>query len=106
MKNSSLLTPSRLREVLFLLLLSPFLINAAISNSNHPYPPYFKSQRLYLRGPPLPRLVKPHPQLMLEEIDPRYGVAKRLVPSGPNPLHNWIIKPLQLRTTCKIKHYL
>ncbi|KAK9074578.1 hypothetical protein SSX86_007176 [Deinandra increscens subsp. villosa] len=26
---------------------------------------------------------------MLEEIDPRYGVAKRLVPSGPNPLHNW-----------------
>ncbi|OAY59399.1 hypothetical protein MANES_01G029500v8 [Manihot esculenta] len=23
-----------------------------------------------------------------EEIDPRYGVEKRLVPSGPNPLHN------------------
>lgn len=23
------------------------------------------------------------------EIDPRYGVEKRLVPSGPNPLHNW-----------------
>ncbi|KAL1828847.1 hypothetical protein ACET3Z_007259 [Daucus carota] len=23
-----------------------------------------------------------------DEIDPRYGVAKRLVPSGPNPLHN------------------
>ncbi|KAF8715819.1 hypothetical protein HU200_026771 [Digitaria exilis] len=23
-----------------------------------------------------------------EEIDPRYGVAKRLVPTGPNPLHN------------------
>lgn len=22
------------------------------------------------------------------EIDPRYGVEKRLVPSGPNPLHN------------------
>ncbi|XP_018450077.1 CLAVATA3/ESR (CLE)-related protein 9-like [Raphanus sativus] len=22
------------------------------------------------------------------EIDPRYGVDKRLVPSGPNPLHN------------------
>ncbi|EER89676.2 hypothetical protein BDA96_10G163200 [Sorghum bicolor] len=23
-----------------------------------------------------------------EEIDVRYGVAKRLVPTGPNPLHN------------------
>ncbi|KAI3953766.1 hypothetical protein MKW98_017590 [Papaver atlanticum] len=23
-----------------------------------------------------------------DEIDPRYGVAKRLVPTGPNPLHN------------------
>ncbi|CAL4909053.1 unnamed protein product [Urochloa decumbens] len=23
-----------------------------------------------------------------EEIDARYGVAKRLVPTGPNPLHN------------------
>ncbi|KAI4373839.1 hypothetical protein MLD38_011911 [Melastoma candidum] len=22
------------------------------------------------------------------EVDPRYGVEKRLVPSGPNPLHN------------------
>lgn len=25
------------------------------------------------------------------EIDPRYGVEKRLVPSGPNPLHHWLI---------------
>ncbi|XP_031120431.1 CLAVATA3/ESR (CLE)-related protein 12 [Ipomoea triloba] len=23
-----------------------------------------------------------------DEIDPRYGVEKRLVPSGPNPLHH------------------
>ncbi|KAJ4826847.1 hypothetical protein Tsubulata_046397 [Turnera subulata] len=23
-----------------------------------------------------------------DEIDPRYGVAKRLVPTGPNPLHH------------------
>ncbi|KAF8095751.1 hypothetical protein N665_0323s0017 [Sinapis alba] len=29
-------------------------------------------------------LVPPPPP----EIDPRYGVDKRLVPSGPNPLHN------------------
>ncbi|KAJ0247572.1 CLAVATA3/ESR [Hirschfeldia incana] len=30
-------------------------------------------------------LVSPPPP---PEIDPRYGVDKRLVPSGPNPLHN------------------
>lgn len=24
----------------------------------------------------------------MDEIDPRYGVEKRFVPSGPNPLHN------------------
>ncbi|XP_018812503.1 CLAVATA3/ESR (CLE)-related protein 10-like [Juglans regia] len=28
------------------------------------------------------------PPLQTDEIDPRYGVEKRLVPSGPNPLHN------------------
>lgn len=33
-------------------------------------------------------------------IDPRYGVEKRLVPTGPNPLHNWI--PL-LRTSPHLK---
>lgn len=31
----------------------------------------------------------PPPPSELDEIDPRYGVEKRLVPSGPNPLHNW-----------------
>ncbi|CAL9138800.1 unnamed protein product, partial [Musa hybrid cultivar] len=35
--------------------------------------------------PPQP----PPPPLPLGgEIDPRYGVQKRLVPTGPNPLHN------------------
>lgn len=29
-----------------------------------------------------------HPPPPSDEIDPRYGVEKRLVPSGPNPLHN------------------
>ncbi|CAK9149516.1 unnamed protein product [Ilex paraguariensis] len=28
------------------------------------------------------------PPPSLDEIDPRFGVEKRLVPSGPNPLHN------------------
>ncbi|KAJ9187403.1 hypothetical protein P3X46_002873 [Hevea brasiliensis] len=37
-----------------------------------------------LLGPPPP--TPPSPPN--EEIDPRYGVEKRLVPSGPNPLHN------------------
>ncbi|CAH9119822.1 unnamed protein product [Cuscuta europaea] len=31
---------------------------------------------------------QPPPSDSAEEIDPRYGVQKRLVPSGPNPLHN------------------
>ncbi|KAE9595653.1 hypothetical protein Lalb_Chr17g0341081 [Lupinus albus] len=30
----------------------------------------------------------PPPPSMENGIDPRYGVEKRLVPSGPNPLHN------------------
>ncbi|KAL0420921.1 UNVERIFIED_CONTAM: CLAVATA3/ESR (CLE)-related protein 9 [Sesamum latifolium] len=43
----------------------------------------FHLQRLH-RCPPLP----PPPRDDGDEIDPRYGVEKRLVPSGPNPLHN------------------
>ncbi|KAG2707027.1 hypothetical protein I3843_05G117000 [Carya illinoinensis] len=34
------------------------------------------------------RHLTPPPPLQTDEIDPRYGVEKRLVPSGPNPLHN------------------
>ncbi|CAO2178155.1 unnamed protein product [Urochloa humidicola] len=33
-------------------------------------------------------LPTPPPSRDDEEIDPRYGVSKRLVPSGPNKLHN------------------
>ncbi|KAK1425759.1 hypothetical protein QVD17_21117 [Tagetes erecta] len=50
-----------------------------------PPPPCFQSQTQTLHLRPLP---PQHPQPPSEEIDPRYGVAKRLVPSGPNPLHN------------------
>ncbi|KAF6171724.1 hypothetical protein GIB67_007245 [Kingdonia uniflora] len=35
-----------------------------------------------------PLLLPPPPPSPLDEIDPLYGVSKRLVPSGPNPLHN------------------
>lgn len=41
------------------------------------------------RCPPFPP--PPPPADDGDEIDPRYGVEKRLVPSGPNPLHNWIM---------------
>ncbi|KAK7307066.1 hypothetical protein VNO77_39799 [Canavalia gladiata] len=34
------------------------------------------------------RLGKIIPPSHKNEIDPRYGAEKRLVPSGPNPLHN------------------
>ncbi|WOK99660.1 hypothetical protein Cni_G08372 [Canna indica] len=37
-----------------------------------------------LHGPRPP----PVPAAVGDEIDPRYGVEKRLVPTGPNPLHN------------------
>ncbi|PIN21938.1 hypothetical protein CDL12_05351 [Handroanthus impetiginosus] len=43
----------------------------------------FQLQRILHSPPPL----LPRP-LALGEIDPRYGVEKRLVPSGPNPLHH------------------
>ncbi|CAL4954416.1 unnamed protein product [Urochloa decumbens] len=33
-------------------------------------------------------LPAPPPSRDGEEIDPRFGVSKRLVPSGPNKLHN------------------
>ncbi|KAJ9174189.1 hypothetical protein P3X46_017243 [Hevea brasiliensis] len=44
----------------------------------------------FQRMNPQRRLVPPPPppSPASEEIDPRYGAEKRLVPSGPNPLHN------------------
>ncbi|KAL5723062.1 hypothetical protein ACHQM5_006506 [Ranunculus cassubicifolius] len=40
------------------------------------------------RSPPHPSSPPPPLQNSDNEIDPRYGVEKRLVPTGPNPLHN------------------
>ncbi|XWS64203.1 hypothetical protein CRYUN_Cryun06bG0166200 [Craigia yunnanensis] len=48
----------------------------------------FQLQRIHKFQPFLPSLPQPPPPPELNEIDPRYGVEKRLVPSGPNPLHN------------------
>ncbi|WVZ99220.1 hypothetical protein U9M48_044549 [Paspalum notatum var. saurae] len=69
--------------------------------SAHPAPPSL-CHGLHLRrrgvgaGPvhrvhhhrPVPVPVPPPGRDGGEEIDVRYGVAKRLVPTGPNPLHN------------------
>ncbi|OWM89491.1 CLAVATA3/ESR (CLE)-related protein 10-like [Punica granatum] len=45
----------------------------------------FHIQSIHRHRPLLPLPPPPPPD---NEIDPRYGVEKRLVPSGPNPLHN------------------
>ncbi|XP_022735106.1 CLAVATA3/ESR (CLE)-related protein 10-like [Durio zibethinus] len=45
----------------------------------------FQLERIHKLQPVLPSLPPPS---QVNEIDPRYGVEKRLVPSGPNPLHN------------------
>lgn len=42
--------------------------------------------RLLYKNLPLPP--PPPPRLLPEEIDTRFGTEKRLVPGGPNPLHN------------------
>ncbi|XVF03235.1 hypothetical protein REPUB_Repub04eG0244200 [Reevesia pubescens] len=47
----------------------------------------YQLQRIHNFQPSLPWLPPPPPS-DINEIDPRYGVEKRLVPSGPNPLHN------------------
>ena len=36
------------------------------------------------------RLIEAIPPSQENGIDPRFGAEKRLVPSGPNPLHNWL----------------
>ncbi|CAH1417072.1 unnamed protein product [Lactuca virosa] len=112
MKNTLSSTPPPLWKfllLLLLLLLIPFTSSkkspetsihhrlhdhhcatATISTPKHPHPPCLQTQTLHPRRPPQPPLPPQHlqPPPPPEEIDPRYGVAKRLVPSGPNPLHN------------------
>ncbi|KAJ4754618.1 CLAVATA3/ESR (CLE)-related protein 9 [Rhynchospora pubera] len=45
---------------------------------------HFLDVRQHQKPPPMP----PAPPEQSDEIDARYGVSKRLVPTGPNPLHN------------------
>ncbi|KAH7835261.1 hypothetical protein Vadar_024504 [Vaccinium darrowii] len=70
---------------LLLLLVSSSLSTTQLSN---PRTVCYDLPRIHRRLPPPPFSPPPPPKSPLDEIDPRYGVEKRLVPSGPNPLHN------------------
>ncbi|KAK4715173.1 hypothetical protein R3W88_013511 [Solanum pinnatisectum] len=50
----------------------------------------YQLQRIHYRPPfpPPPSPPSSSSSSSMDEIDPRYGVEKRLIPSGPNPLHN------------------
>ncbi|CAL4961250.1 unnamed protein product [Urochloa decumbens] len=50
--------------------------------------PWCKQLHARRRGGGARYLPTPPPNRDGEEIDPRFGVSKRLVPSGPNKLHN------------------
>ncbi|KAI3454831.1 hypothetical protein Pfo_011494 [Paulownia fortunei] len=58
------------------------------SLSFSPSPPRLFLQARRLHQPPPQPPTPPPPSEGGDEIDPRYGIEKRLVPSGPNPLHN------------------
>ena len=68
--------------------------SSAVSSSTEQAPSSLCIQIQRIRGR-RPLLLPPPPPSSPDEIDPRYGVEKRLVPSGPNPLHNWIITTWQ-----------
>ncbi|KDP20081.1 hypothetical protein JCGZ_05850 [Jatropha curcas] len=59
---------------------SKFNFTPFIKTSNHRHRHHRHHHRSHL--PPV------QPQPAETEIDPRYGVEKRLVPTGPNPLHH------------------
>ncbi|KAJ0253273.1 CLAVATA3/ESR [Hirschfeldia incana] len=78
----------------------PYRTNPLVPRVHHPYyvtpqgscysfsRPYARSMCLELQRIHLSTRKQPHVPPPPPEIDPRYGVDKRLVPSGPNPLHN------------------
>ncbi|KAK4423698.1 CLAVATA3/ESR (CLE)-related protein 9 [Sesamum alatum] len=57
-----------------------------ITTTQPPPPAAISLQLQRIRHSPVPPF--PPPRDGGNEIDPRYGVEKRFVPSGPNPLHN------------------
>lgn len=55
------------------------LISRKVLASKIDFSPFFKSHHIPVQKDPFD-----------SEIDPRYGVEKRRVPTGPNPLHHWL----------------
>ncbi|MQL80407.1 hypothetical protein Taro_012866 [Colocasia esculenta] len=59
---------------------------------NRPYPAALRpgppSWCIHFARNPHRQPLPPPPPPSAEEMDPLYGEVKRLVPSGPNPLHN------------------
>ncbi|KAJ0963477.1 hypothetical protein J5N97_028599 [Dioscorea zingiberensis] len=98
MKNCSLLSTVTILSILSILIFSHAaqeegIISDHLSNHHHhgrhrhrhgtgnSPSSHLQLHQVHLHPPPQPPPFK-------VEIDPRYGVDKRLVPSGPNPLHN------------------
>ncbi|XP_039163122.1 CLAVATA3/ESR (CLE)-related protein 9-like [Eucalyptus grandis] len=63
------------------------LLHHSCDPSSGENPPHYTSS-LCFHLEQIRRRRQPPPPPPPDEIDPRYGVNKRLVPSGPNPLHN------------------
>ncbi|XP_022775823.1 CLAVATA3/ESR (CLE)-related protein 12-like [Durio zibethinus] len=62
------------------------LISRKVGASKFDFTPFQKHhQQEQAKHPPN---MKKQSELADKEIDPRYGVEKRLVPTGPNPLHH------------------
>lgn len=64
-----------------------FTQRKALIASNFDFTPFVKNRHHHHRKHS-PVDVHERPEPAGSEIDPRYGVEKRLVPTGPNPLHH------------------
>ncbi|KAL3640484.1 hypothetical protein CASFOL_015452 [Castilleja foliolosa] len=67
---------------------STVLKETLISNDPHQILNHFHQPRTLHQPPPQPPTPTPLRGGYGYEIAPRFGVEKRYVPSGPNPLHN------------------
>ncbi|OAY47358.1 hypothetical protein MANES_06G073000v8 [Manihot esculenta] len=65
----------------------PSFLNRKVLASTFDFTPFQKKHHRH-RGKPSPPEKQVHKEEDGNEIDPRYGVEKRLVPTGPNPLHH------------------
>ncbi|CAI9096297.1 OLC1v1032401C1 [Oldenlandia corymbosa var. corymbosa] len=72
--SSSSSTPRHLHQ-------AGLLHRKALASNKFDFAPFLKNHRHRKRKHPVPAAGG-------NEIDPRYGVEKRLVPTGPNPLHH------------------